>query len=310
MRGDGHGSAITRSWSSAHNPVVACYRSVCRNVPSGGMIWKGSAKRAPSTRQPPMELGRATSFRGQDISNPRNLNSTNKTVGHTTHGGHHMTVGAHRYDYIDTDQVNAGACDAGNYGNSSHDDKPLPSRPAPGVPTRPAPAIPVQKYPVPAVPPQSLASAGPPPRPTEGPQPNDLDHEYVNKPRPVRPPPPMQPPTSTVVNPQQHARPTPVLSRQPVPSPRIQAPGNQWPPSHGCDSATVTEEGESDAERRERFQQTRNAFQPQQPASNKPTVPAKPTVARSESTASRTGVTRPLVKPPPPPQSTKPSFNK
>ena len=278
QRSHGHGPSLTWSQSTAHNPMVACSRSVCRNVPSGSAIWKGRAKRAaPSTRhQPAMELGRATSFRGQDISNPRNLNSTNKTVGH---------------------------CDAGNYSNSSHDNKPLPSRPAPGVPTRPAPAVPVQRYPVPAVPPQALASVGPPPRPSEGPQPNDWDHEYVNKPRPVRPPLPQQ-------NPQQHGRPTPASSRQPVPSPRIQTPGNQWPPSHGCDSATVTEEGESEAERRERFQQTRNAFQSHQPTANKPTVPAKPSVGRSESTTSRTGVTRPLVKPPPPPQSSKPNFNK
>ena len=289
------------------------------------MIWKRSAKRTPSTRQQQStDLNRTASFRLEDISHPRNLNSTNRNIDHMTPEEHHrtpgvrhMTPGGHHYPRNDTEQPIVQVI--GSHGNSNYDDTLLPTRPAPAapVPARPAP-VPPQR-PVPVL----------PQRPSAGPFSATSDHEYAN--RPARPPPPQK---------QQHPSPKGGIkpqwgARQPMPSPRTQPTDNQEQPSYSWDAlrdnTPVTEgnvgrpedEEKNKEERRERFQRRLNGFESkvqQQPGDQqksvpigqvvKPTLPMKPKVARSESQTSKAGCSRPHEKPPPPPASTKPKFNK
>ena len=284
------------------------------------MIWKRSVKRTPSTRQQPTELNRSASFRPEDISNPRNLNSTNKNIG----------PGGRRHARNDLEGP-AVQVVGGSHGNSSHSDNKL-------VPTRTAPTAPMPTRPAPGLPHRPIAGqsgdtsnhdyVNKPNRPFAGPTNVTSNHDYVNKPnrpfagpsnvashhddiqKPSRPPPPLKLPIPCTtpqaeIKSSKFAQATTGFLRQPVASPRTQPttglswqpPGNQEQQSSGplYDNAIVAERVKGGI---------------QKDAHVKPTLPAKPSVARTESQSSRAGLSRPLDKPPPPPASSKPTFNK
>ena len=286
------------------------------------MIWKRSVKRAPSTRQQPVELNRSASFRPEDISNPRNLNSTNKNIG----------PGGRRYPRNDL-EVPGVQVIGGSHGDSSHgDNKLVPTRTAPTapMPTRPAPGLPHRPVAGPSRDTSNHDYVNKPNRPLAGPINVTSNHDYVNKPnrpfagpsnvasdddntnKPSRPPPPLKMPVPCTtpqaeVKSSKFPQATTGFLRQPVASPRTQpTTGLSWqPPGNQGQQLSGGDPLYDNAIAAERVKWGRP-----KDVHVKPTLPVKPSVARTESQSSRTGLSRPLDKPPPPPASSKPNLNK